>query len=180
MIKVQAGHDGAVTPCEHLVSISCIRGLTRRAVLIGIAAMRINAVIVLTISTLAILGSGCVRTIDGRREAGNPMVQDKLIRVYERPVMQCWAAAKDVLAANGTLFSEDVMQSSLAARVDTKTVRVKVEQIDPKMSRVTTQVRTKMGNSDLDLAGEIDKQIALRLATGQLPTTPPSAAPGTK
>jgi hypothetical protein len=124
-----------------------------------------------------ILSCGCVRTIDGRREAGNPMVQDKLIRVYERPVMQCWAAAKDVLAANGTLFSEDVMQSSLAARVDTKTVRVKVEQIDPRMSRVTTQVRTKMGNSDLDLAGEIDKQIALRLATGQLPVNTPSAAP---
>ena len=98
------------------------------------------------------------------------MVQDKLVRVYERPVMQCWGAAKDVLAANGTLFSEDVMQSALSARVDTKTVRVKVEQIDPKMTRVTVQVRTKMGNSDLDLAGEIDKQIALRLQSGQLPT----------
>jgi len=45
---------------------------------------------------------------------------------------------------------------------------------DPKMTRVTTQVRTKFGNSDLDLAGEIDKQIALRLATGQLPMSAPA------
>jgi hypothetical protein len=85
--------------------------------------------------------------------------------------MQCWAAAKDVLNANGTLFSEDVMQSTVSARVDTKTVRVKVESIEPSMTRVTVQVRTKTGNSDLDLAGEIDKQIALRLATGQAPTS---------
>jgi len=104
------------------------------------------------------------------------MAKDKLVRVYERAVMQCWAAAKDVLTANGTVFSEDVMQSTVSARVDTRTVRVKVEQIDPKMTRLTVQVRTKMGNGDLDLAGEIDKQIALRLATGQLPmSTPPPA-----
>ena len=115
--------------------------------------------------------TGCVSTVDGRKEAGNPLVKNRIVRVYERPVMQCWAAAKDVLNANGTLFSEDVMQSTVSARVDTKTVRVKVESIEPSMTRVTIQVRTKAGNSDLDLAGEIDKQIALRLATGQPPTS---------
>ena len=121
--------------------------------------------------------TGCVSTLDGRKEAGNPMVKDKLVRVYERPVMQCWAATKDVLTVNGTVFSEDVMQSTISARVDTRTVRVKVEAIDPKMTRVTVQTRTKMGNSDLDLGGEIDKQIALRLATGQLPATSPASVP---
>jgi hypothetical protein len=96
--------------------------------------------------------------------------------VYERPVLQCWAAAKDVLNANGTITSEDVMQSTLSARVDTRTVWVKVESLDPKTTRQTVQVRTKAGRSDLDLAGEIDKQIAIRLATGTLsPTTPPGA-----
>jgi hypothetical protein len=134
-----------------------------------IAAMRKNTFVVIALSTLAILATGCVSTVDGRKEVANPIVKDKIVRVYERPVMQCWAAAKDVLTAMGTVFSEDVMQSTVSARVDTRTVRVKVEAIDPKMTRVTTQVRTKMGNSDLDLGGEIDKQIALRLATGQLP-----------
>jgi hypothetical protein len=138
--------------------------------------MRTNTFILLAVSTLTILVTGCVSTIDSRREAGNPLVQDKIVRVYERPVMQCWAATKDVLTANGTVFSEDVMQSTVSARVDTRTVRVKVEAIDPKMTRVTVQVRTKLGNSDLDLAGEIDKQIALRLATGQLPMSTPTPA----
>ncbi len=123
---------------------------------------------------LVLFGAGCVGTVDNRREYGNPLVKDKIVRVYERPVVQCWAAAKDVLAANGTIINEDVMQSTVSARVDTRTVRVKTEAVDQKMTRVTTQVRTKLGNSDLDLAGEIDKQIALRLATGQLPTSAPA------
>jgi hypothetical protein len=133
--------------------------------------MRTNAFVLLAISTVAFVTAGCVGTVDNRREAGDPLAKDKLIRVYERPVLQCWAAAKDVLAANGTVIHEDVMQSTLTARVDTRTVRVKTESIDPKMTRVTVQVRTRMRNADLDLAGELDKQIALRLATGQTPTS---------
>jgi hypothetical protein len=141
-----------------------------------IAAMRKNVFVLVGISTLLVFAAGCVRTVDSRREYGNPLVKDKVVRVYERPVLQCWAAAKDVLTANGTIVNEDVMQSTVSARVDTRMVRVKTESIDPKMTRVTTQVRTRLGNSDLDLAGEIDKQIALRLATGQLPMSAPAAA----
>ena len=77
-----------------------------------------------------------------------------------------------MLAVNGTVFSEDVMQSTVSARVDTRTVRVKVEEMDKKMTRLTVQVRTRYGNSDIDLAGEIDKQIALQLASGQSAKAP--------
>lgn len=167
-----AGVKNLGTTSLHLIQL-VLDGTRRFAC---IAAMRNNVFIFLTISTLAIFAGGCVGTLDSRREPGNPLAKDKLIRVYERPVMQCWAAAKDVLAANGTVFSEDVMQSTVSARVDTRTVRVKVEQIDPKMTRLTVQVRTKLGNGDLDLAGEVDKQIALRLATGQLPMSTPVPA----
>jgi len=136
--------------------------------------MRKNSFWLLTICTLAFVTAGCVRTVDNRKMAGNPLTKDKIIRVYERPVLQTWAAAKDVLSANGTLIHEDVMQSTLTAKIDTRTVLVKIEAVDAKMTRVTTQVRTRMRNSDLDLGGEIDKQIALRLATGQTPMAAPS------
>jgi hypothetical protein len=138
--------------------------------------MKKNSFWLLTILALAFVAGGCVSTVDNRKMAGNPLVKDKIIRVYERPVLATWAAAKDVLAANGTIIHEDVMQSTLTAKIDTRTVLVKVEAVDAKMSRVTTQVRTRMRNSDLDLGGEIDKQIALRLATGQTPTPAPSLA----
>jgi hypothetical protein len=123
----------------------------------------------LAISSLVFGAVGCVSTVDNRNLAGNPIGRDKLIRVYERPVLQCWTAAKDVLSVNGTIIHEDVMQSTLTAHVDTRTVLVKTESIDPKVTRVTLQVRTKFRNPDLDLAGELDKQIALRLTTGQTP-----------
>ena len=137
--------------------------------------MNLNALLLSAVCAAAVFSSGCVSTLDGHREAGNPLVKANLVRVYERPVKDCWVAAKDVLSANGAIFNEDVMQSTVTARVDTRTVRVKVESIDPKMTRVTVQTRTRMGNSDLDLGGEIDKQIALRLTTGQTSTTQPTA-----
>lgn len=140
------------------------------------ARMRINVLSILALSVLSFVLSGCVATVDGRKEAGVPFVKDRVIRVYERPVLQVWAAAKDVLNATGTVFSEDVMQSTVSARVDTRTVRVKVETLDEKTTRMTVQTRTKAGAADLDLAGEIDKQIAIRLATGTLSPVPPPGA----
>ena len=137
--------------------------------------MNLNALLLSAVCAAAVFSSGCVSTLDGHHEVGNPLVKANLVRVYERPVKDCWVAAKDVLSANGAIFNEDVMQSTVTARVDTRTVRVKVESIDPKMTRVTVQTRTRMGNSDLDLGGEIDKQIALRLTTGQTSTTQPTA-----
>lgn len=124
--------------------------------------------------------SGCINTVDGRREVGMPFIKDQYQGRYERPVMEVWKAAKDVLAYNGNLYSEDVMRSSLEAAVEGKTVWMKVEAVDPKVTQITTQVRTKGGGTDLELARELDKQIAVRLATGTLPPPPKrEPAPGT-
>ena len=139
--------------------------------------MKMKFVALLAISFWVVALSGCVRTVDGRREAGVPFSKDKIVRIYERPVLQVWAATKDVLSANGTIFSEDVMQSTVSARVDTRTVRVKVESLDERTTRVTVQTRTRAGRGDIDLGGEIDKQIAIRLATG---TLSPAPAPGAR
>jgi hypothetical protein len=127
---------------------------------------------IVAISVLAFALTGCVSTVDGRKEVGVPLIKDRVVRIYERPVLQVWAAAKDVLNATGTIFSEDVMQSSVSAHVDAKIIRVKVESLDAKTTRMTVQCRTKAGGTDLDLAGEVDKKIAIRLATGQLSPTP--------
>ena len=52
---------------------------------------------ILFLSAGAVLISGCVATVDGRREVGMPFVRDKVEGRYERPVLDVWAAAKDVL-----------------------------------------------------------------------------------
>ena len=108
--------------------------------------------------------TGCYSTADGHMKAGVPFAKDTLESRYERPVPQIFAAAKDVLAFNGTLVSENTVNNSLEARVDTRRVWVKVDEVEPKVSRVIVQARRKGGGKDIDLASEIDKQIALRLA----------------
>ena len=122
--------------------------------------------------------AGCVNTIDGRREVGIPLVKDTVSRRYERPTLEVWAAAKDVLKADGTLYSEDTLRSTLEASVDTKTVWIKVEPVDQRVTKVSVEVRTKAGAADLDLAGELQTEIALRLVNGSV--TPAPKTSGTK
>jgi hypothetical protein len=125
--------------------------------------MKKNFLIALTGVVLAVSFSGCVSTVDGRNRAGVPWVKDKIESRYERTVTQVTDAAREALKANGTLISEDVVNNTLTAKVDTRTVYVKINKLDPKVTQVITQVRTKGGGSDVDLAAEIDKQIALNL-----------------
>ena len=139
--------------------------------------MKMKSFLFGTVCAAALLLAGCVNTIDGRREMGVPLVKDTVHRRYERPPLDIWAAAKDVLKRDGTLYSEDTLRSTLEASVDTKTVWVRVEPVDQRVTKVSVQVRTKGGAADLDLAGEIHTEIALRLATGNLtPATKPGPA----
>src|SRR5204862_5543470 len=112
---------------------------------------------------LAVLIAGCVNTVDGRKNPGLPFVKDKIEGSYQRPAAQVFAAAKEVLAFNGVLTGENTINNSLEAKVDTRRVWVKVDEVEPKVTRVLVQARRKNGASDLGLAAEIDKQIALRL-----------------
>ena len=133
-----------------------------------------KSVVSFCVLALGCVISGCVGTIDGRQQAGLPFAKDKIQSSYEKSPMEIWTAAKDVLRFNGNLYSEDVLRSTLEASVNTRTVWVRVDPVDQKSTRVTVQVRTKGGGSDIDMASEIDKQIAIRLATGNLSPAAPA------
>ena len=122
---------------------------------------------IFAVLSFGIFLSGCVSTIDGHMKAGVPFVKDKVESRYQRTIPQLIAAAKVVLARNGALVSDDTINNSVTARVDTRTVWVKVSEVDANVSQVTVQARTKAGAADVDLAREVDKQIALHLATNQ-------------
>ena len=82
---------------------------------------------------------------------------------------QVFEAAKDVVKFNGTLINESILHGETNAvktvegKINQRTVWVRVEALDPKVTAVTVQARTSGGGSDLDLAREVDKQIALKL-----------------
>jgi hypothetical protein len=92
-------------------------------------------------------------------------LKDSVEGRYERPTAAVFAAAKEVLRFNGALTAENTINLSLEAKISQRTVFVRVEELDPSkpVTRVTVQTRTPGGITDLDLAHEIEKQIALKL-----------------
>ncbi len=119
--------------------------------------------------------SGCVDTVDGRHRAGMPFQQDRTEGRYPRPVAEVWAAAKAVVKYHGQINSEDVQRQSLEGNVDDRHIWISVDAIDDKLSRVIVQARTKGGFADMQLASYLEKEIAVRLASGNL--SPVSSPP---
>jgi hypothetical protein len=129
--------------------------------------MKNKFLILLLVAGLTGLVAGCVSTVDGRSEAGIPFIKDSVEGRYERPVPAVFAASKQVLAFNGALVAENTLNNSLEARIAQREVFVRVEEVDPRkpITRVIVQTRTLAGGTDLDLAHEIEKQIALKLVS---------------
>lgn len=121
-------------------------------------------------TSLAGLVAGCVETVDGRSQAGVPFVKDRVQGSYERSVPQVVNAARAVLKYNGTMTMDNVVNNTLEAKVAHSgvgqvTVLVRVEELDPAkpITKVEVEARTRAGAPDLDLAHELEKQIALQL-----------------
>jgi hypothetical protein len=130
----------------------------------------------LTVCGMMVALSGCVSTLDGKKEAGVPFVSDTIERRYERPFDQVWKASRDALMQNGVLTVENVVSYTFEAKVDQRTVWVQVKTLGQNLTQVVVQVRTKGGGADRDLGAFIMEQIAVRLATGNLtPAAPPRA-----
>ena len=118
---------------------------------------------------LMALIAGCVKTVSGGHTGAVPFVKDKIEGRYERPTDEVFNAAKDVIRADGTLIKESILSAetnlvkAVEGKVNQRTVWVRVEQIDPKVSSVQVQARTKWGGTDIDLAHQLEKEIALKL-----------------
>jgi hypothetical protein len=145
--------------------------LTAAANVIGLTQMKAKFLLILAV--VPIVAIGCVRTLNEKKTAALPLTKDRMEGQYERPASQVFEAAKEVVRLNGTLSSESTLHAgtnaagvlALEGRVNKRKVWISVEQIDPKISAVKVQARTKGGASDKPLCYDLDKQIALKLTT---------------
>jgi hypothetical protein len=118
---------------------------------------------------LVLVVVGCVSTVNERKTAGVPFIKDRVEGRYERSVDQVAQAAKQVVTSNGVLVNESILYDQTNAvktvegKVNQRSVWVRIEAVDPKITAVIVQTRTSGGGSDIDLAHEIEKQIALKL-----------------
>lgn len=135
--------------------------------------MNLKRIFLVPLGVATLCLSGCVGTLDGRHQAGMPWVKDRIETRYEFGPAQLWTAAKDVLKHQGTLQGEDTLKNVLEGSVDERKIWIRVEEFDTRTTRLYVQARTKGGAPDLEMAAFIDKQIAVRLATGNLTPAAP-------
>lgn len=128
-----------------------------------------NLVVSAVLAVAVLSGAGCYKTKEGRYRAGMPFSKDTIESRYERPVDQVYQAAKATLEFNGALTAEGASTTSdasarmLTGKVNNRSLWVRVDEVEPRITRVQVQARRSSGRGDVDLAAEIDKQIALRL-----------------
>ena len=118
--------------------------------------------------------TGCVDTVDGRHRAGMPLQKDRDEAQYPRPMTDVWTAAKDVINYHGRLNSVDTERQSLQGNVDERHIWISVNTVDDKLSRVIVQARTKGGFADMQMASYLQREIAVRLASGSLSSGSPA------
>lgn len=125
--------------------------------------MKMKWLACLLICALLPLVTGCRETVAGSNKFSVPLLKDTIESKYNRSIDKVAIATRETLAFNGTITSDDAVTRTLQAQVNNRRVYVKLEEIEPQVTRVLVQVFTKGGGADIDLAAEVDKQIALRL-----------------
>jgi hypothetical protein len=119
---------------------------------------------------IAIVAIGCVSTVTDTHTAAVPLQRDSVEGRYQRTVDQVYQASVQIIQNNGVVLTEFIPHDttntvrSLQGKVGQRDVWVRVEAVDPQITQVTMQVRTRWGNGDIDLAHELEKEIALQLA----------------
>jgi hypothetical protein len=119
---------------------------------------------------VAVIATGCIQTVSGTRTAAVTWSKDQIQGRYQRSPDQVYQAAVTVIQTDGVLITEfiphDVTNTvrSLEGKVNQRNVWIRVEGADPKITTATVQARSKMGVSDVDLAAQIQTEIALQLS----------------
>ena len=119
---------------------------------------------------IAIITTGCISTVSDTHTAAVPLQRDRVEGRYQRSVDQVYQASMQVIQHNGVVLTEYIPHDttntvrSLKGRANQCDVWLRVEAVDPKITQVSVEARTKWGNSNIDLAHELEKEIALQLA----------------
>jgi|SRR3984957_5900382 len=119
---------------------------------------------------MAIVATGCIGTVSGTKTPALTWSKDQVSGRYQRSVDQVYQASITVIQNNGVLITEYIPHDttntvrSLQGKVNQHNVWIRVQAIDPNITEVTVQSRSTTGISNVDIAHELEKEIALQLA----------------
>jgi Protein of unknown function (DUF3568) len=121
------------------------------------------------LAAATLLATGCVNTVSGTKAPAIWFGRDYVAGQYDRPLDQVYQASIAAIKNQGTLRTEYIPHDTtntvraLYGMVNDHNVWVRVEAVEPNLSEVTVQARTKGGLSDIDTAHDVEKEIALQL-----------------
>ena len=119
---------------------------------------------------VAIITAGCVGTVSGTKTAALLPNRDQVQGRYQRSVDQVYQAAVQVVQNDGVLVTEYIPHDttntvrSLKGKVNQRNVWIRVAAESPQITDVTVQARSGT-SGDVDLAHELEKEIALKLSS---------------
>ena len=124
------------------------------------------------LAALTVVAAGCVTTVSDTKVAGNPIGRDAVSGAYQRSLDEVYTAAVKVINTDGTLLTEYIPHDttntarSFVGKVNANKVWMRVDAVtvEPPLTTITVEARTKWGNQDLDMAHELEKEVALQLA----------------
>ena len=122
------------------------------------------------LASATLLLTGCVKTVSGGHALALSITPDMVEGRYQRSVDQVYQAAVTVIQNNGVLLNEYIPHDTtntvraLEGTVNQRHVWVRVEAVDPRITQVDVQARSKWGFSDVELVHQLEKDIALQLA----------------
>jgi len=126
--------------------------------------------IFLAILGAAIITTGCVGTVSGTKTPALVYNRDQVQGRYQRSVDQVYQAAVQVVQNDGVLVTEFIPHDttntvrSLKGKVNQRNVWIRVAAESPQITDVTVQARSGT-SGDVDLAHELEKEIALKLSS---------------
>jgi hypothetical protein len=119
---------------------------------------------------MALVTAGCVKTVNDSHTATVSFGKDNVEQHFPRSVDQVYQAAVAVVNRNGAVITEYIPHDttnvvrSLKGEAAQCIIWVRVEAVDPQVTSVVVQTRTKgWHNKDLDFASQLLTEIALQL-----------------
>lgn len=124
---------------------------------------------VLGVMGAMIVATGCVNTVAGTKTTTYSFSSDRVEGRYERSLDQVYQAAVHVMQTDGVLLTEYIPHDStnsvraLYGKAADEKVWMRVEAVDPQITSIFVEARTKYGGADIALAHELEKEVALQL-----------------
>jgi hypothetical protein len=137
---------------------------------LGCLVGKMKTKIFLAFLGVAIITAGCVGTVSGTKTGALVYNRDQIQGRYQRSVDQVYQAAVQVVQSDGVMVTEYIPHDTtnvvraLRAKVNQRNVWIRVAAVDTQITQITVQARTKT-SGDIDLAHQLEKEIALRLAS---------------